>query len=475
MYNVVERKNLFLFLTLLGTIMGLLAQGTDSIIELVSQGHKLIYQVTAYWPLKFLVWIIYQVAFASFSMFVTATFAPNAAGGISEVKVCFSGILMKEFLSFRTLVIKILGLIAILGCNQPLGKGGPFSHVGVLVANNLMKVPLLFRKLLNDPILRLFMLQAGCAAGIAANYSAPIGGLMFSIEATSNLYYSRNYFPSLWAACWAAFVSRAIYSVRKDRPLFTAFAQTNFSTSANLQELRALEIVSSLALGVFTAAVGVLFCKYHALIVYFRRLVLFKIFRARERFFYGLFCAIIAAIVIFPDLIGDYMALLPTSALKDLTNSGSLNSNENKALLAKDWDTISVYLSLPLFGFGRFVLTCLSASCPFPGGVLAQGFLYGACAGRFMGSLINGSLHKTPALPAMYASIGAVGSASAITQCFSATIILFELTGQLMLLIPSLICAVTAVSISRKLTYSFYDVNLVSKKVPYLPEIVRHK
>lgn len=246
-------------------------------------------------------------------------------------------------------------------------------------------------------------------------------------------------------------------------------------TTSDLYELKALEIITPLALGVFTAFIGVLFCKYHALIIYFRRLVLYKMFGARERFLYGFFCAIIAAIVIFPDLIGDYMSLLPNASLKDLTNSGSLNYKKNKTLNAKDWDAISIYLSLPLFGFGRFVLTCLSASCPFPGGILIPSFLPGAAAGRFMGSLINGSLKKTPALPAMYACIGAVGSAAAITQCFSTTILLFELTGQLMLLIPCLICAVSSMAISRKLTYNFYDVNLILKKVPYLPEIVRHK
>lgn len=198
MYNVVERENVFLFLTLLGIVVGLLAQGTDVVIEYISQGHTYVSQVSVYWPLKFLIWISYQVAFVSFSMFVTAMFAPAAAGsGIPELKVCFSGILMKDFLSFRTLIIKILGLITSLGSGQPLGKGGPFSHVGVLVANNLLKVPLLFRKLLNDPILRLFMLQAGNAAGLAGIFSAPVGGLLFSIEATSNVYFTRNYFPTL--------------------------------------------------------------------------------------------------------------------------------------------------------------------------------------------------------------------------------------------------------------------------------------
>ena len=45
-----------------------------------------------------------------------------AGSGIPEMKTILRGVALKEYLTFRTLVAKVVGLTATLGSGMPLGK-----------------------------------------------------------------------------------------------------------------------------------------------------------------------------------------------------------------------------------------------------------------------------------------------------------------------------------------------------------------
>lgn len=45
-----------------------------------------------------------------------------AGSGIPEMKTILRGVALKEYLTFRTLVAKVIGLTATLGSGMPLGK-----------------------------------------------------------------------------------------------------------------------------------------------------------------------------------------------------------------------------------------------------------------------------------------------------------------------------------------------------------------
>ena len=67
--------------------------------------------------------------------------APQAIGsGIPEMKTILRGVVLKEYLSAKTLVAKALGLTATLGSGMPLGKEGPFVHIASIVATGLSKL-----------------------------------------------------------------------------------------------------------------------------------------------------------------------------------------------------------------------------------------------------------------------------------------------------------------------------------------------
>ena len=48
--------------------------------------------------------------------------------------------MLKEYLTFKTLVAKVVGLTATLGSGMPLGKEGPFVHIASIVAALLTKL-----------------------------------------------------------------------------------------------------------------------------------------------------------------------------------------------------------------------------------------------------------------------------------------------------------------------------------------------
>ena len=47
---------------------------------------------------------------------------------------------LKEYLSGKTLLAKIVGLTATLGSGMPLGKEGPFVHIASIMATLLSKL-----------------------------------------------------------------------------------------------------------------------------------------------------------------------------------------------------------------------------------------------------------------------------------------------------------------------------------------------
>ena len=64
--------------------------------------------------------------------------APQAIGsGIPEMKTILRGVVLKEYLTAKTLVAKMVGLTATLGSGMPLGKEGPFVHIASIVATLL--------------------------------------------------------------------------------------------------------------------------------------------------------------------------------------------------------------------------------------------------------------------------------------------------------------------------------------------------
>ena len=102
------------------------------------------------------------------------------------MKTILRGVVLKEYLTFRTLIAKAVGLTATLGSGMPLGKEGPLVHIASIVATLMSKLVTSFKGIYENESRNSEMLAAACAVGIACCFAAPIGGVLFSLEEVNN-------------------------------------------------------------------------------------------------------------------------------------------------------------------------------------------------------------------------------------------------------------------------------------------------
>ncbi|PNI99918.1 CLCN1 isoform 3, partial [Pan troglodytes] len=66
--------------------------------------------------------------------------SPQAVGsGIPEMKTILRGVVLKEYLTMKAFVAKVVALTAGLGSGIPVGKEGPFVHIASICAAVLSK------------------------------------------------------------------------------------------------------------------------------------------------------------------------------------------------------------------------------------------------------------------------------------------------------------------------------------------------
>ncbi|KAH8045754.1 voltage-gated chloride channel [Aureococcus anophagefferens] len=139
-----------------------------------------------------------------------------------ETKSVLAGFSLPGFLTLRTLVAKVGGVVLLLGAGLPVGGGALHPHAAIF-AEQLLSLSY-FRVLNDTPEFRHQMLSAAAAVGVSAAFGAPIGGIMFSIEATAAFYVTAHY--------WGAFFARrAARSAARRRALVAVLFTFAFSAA----------------------------------------------------------------------------------------------------------------------------------------------------------------------------------------------------------------------------------------------------
>ncbi|KAK6043326.1 hypothetical protein COOONC_19168 [Cooperia oncophora] len=94
------------------------------------------------------------------------------------MKTILRGFILKEYLSFRTLISKMIGLTLSLGSGLPLGKEGPFVHVASALASQVSRFVTGVQGAYENESMSHELLAAGSAVGVACTFSTPIGGMI---------------------------------------------------------------------------------------------------------------------------------------------------------------------------------------------------------------------------------------------------------------------------------------------------------
>ncbi|XP_033641942.1 chloride channel protein 2-like isoform X2 [Asterias rubens] len=475
----------WIFLALLGIIMALLSFAMDYAIAKFQTAQVQLYLVMKGQPvLQYLAWTGFPVAFIIFSTGFVHLVSPNAIGsGIPEMKTILRGVVLKEYLSFRTLVSKVVGVATSLGSGLPIGKEGPFVHIASIVSTILSKLIVTFKGIFENESRNSEMLAAACAVGVSCNFAAPIGGVLFSIEVTSTYFAVRNYWRGFFGAVCGAFVFRLLAVWNKEEETITALFKTTFRVDFPFDPQ---ELIAFAFIGIACGFGGALFVFLHRRIVDFNRThKRISTFLVKNRFLYPLLVAFVISSITFPLGLGQFMAgeLTQKQQIDELfsnTTLGTDPANVNEENKYKPWHRPNVFVTLGVFIVMQFWMTALAVTLPVPAGVFIPVFTLGAAFGRLVGECMaawfpqgihtsEGIINKV--IPGGYAVVGAAALSGSVTHTISTSVIVFELTGQITHILPVMMAVLIANAIAQLLQPSFYDSIIQIKKLPYLPDI----
>uniref|UniRef100_A0A8C9A615 Chloride channel protein 2 n=1 Tax=Prolemur simus TaxID=1328070 RepID=A0A8C9A615_PROSS len=441
----------WIFLVLLGLLMALVSWAMDYAIAACLQAQQWMSQgLNTSILLQYLAWVTYPVVLITFSAGFTQILAPQAVGsGIPEMKTILRGVVLKEYLTLKTFVAKVIGLTCALGSGMPLGKEGPFVHIASMCAALLSKFLSLFGGIYENESRNTEMLAAACAVGVGCCFAAPIGGVLFSIEVTSTFFAVRNYWRGFFAATFSAFIFRVLAVWNRDEETITALFKTRFRLDFpfDLQELPAFAVI-----GIASGFGGALFVYLNRKIVQvMRKQKTINRFLMRKRLLFPALVTLLISTLTFPPGFGQFMAgqlsqketLVTLFDNRTWVRQGLVEELEPPST-SQAWSPprANVFLTLVIFILMKFWMSALATTIPVP-------------CGAFMPVFV----------------IGAAALAGAVTHTVSTAVIVFELTGQIAHILPVMIAVILANAVAQSLQPSLYDSIIRIKKLPYLPEL----
>ncbi|KAM9806436.1 chloride channel protein 1-like isoform 2-T2 [Syngnathus typhle] len=478
----------WIFLVLLGLTMALVSWSMDYASAKSLQAYKWMHgELKGNVALQYLAWISYPMILVMFASLFCHLVSPQAIGsGIPELKTILRGVVLKEYLTLKAFVAKVIGLTAGLGSGMPVGKEGPFVHIASICAAVLSRFMSIFSGVYENGTHNRDLLVCACAVGVATCFAAPVGGVLFSIEVTSTYFAVRNYWRGYFAATFSAFIFRVLSVWNKDAVTITALFKTNFRKDFpfDLQELPAFAII-----GISCGFLGAFFVYLNRQVVLFmRRPTALTRFLTKHRLIYPGAVTLIIATFTFPPGFGQFMAgeLMPRECINSLFDNFTWTKISTAAPppgLGRSavWlhPQVSVFVILLLFLVMKFWMSAVSTTMPIPSGAFMPVFILGAAFGRLVGEimatlfpngiLFDGIVYRI--LPGGYAVIGAAAMTGAVTHTVSTAVICFELTGQISHILPMMVAVILANMVAQGLQPSLYDSIIQVKKLPYLPEL----
>ncbi|KAF2310584.1 hypothetical protein GH714_014952 [Hevea brasiliensis] len=401
--------------------------------------------------MAFLVFSVSNLVLTLFASIVTAFVAPAAAGsGIPEVKAYLNGVDAPGILSLRTLVVKGHGAYRCMYC----------IIVGVRVdlRNRLTGRWLLFFKNDRD---RRDLVTCGSAAGIAAAFRAPVGGVLFALEEMASWWRS--------ALLWRAFFTTAVVAI----------------------VLRALiDLCLSGKCGLFGVVGGILGSLYNFLLD--KVLRIYNLINEKG-IVYRIFLACSISIFTSSLLFGlPWLASCQpcpadaSEACPTIGRSGNykkfqcqpghyndlasliFNTNDDaiRNLFSRDTDAEFQYSSILIFFITCFFLSIFSYGIVAPAGLFVPVIVTGASYGRFVGMVVSSKSSLNHGLYAVLGAASFLGGSMRMTV--SLCVIILELTNNLLLLPLIMLVLLVSKTVADAFNGNIYDLIMKAKGFPYL-------
>lgn len=399
-------------------------------------------------PLRYGAYVFILAVFSLAAAVLVKGYAPSAAGlGILEIKCTVSGFVMRGslgFLGWWTLLVKSLGLPLAIASGLSLGKEGPSVHYAVCVGNCFLKLSEHYRQLALRA--RVF-LTATAAAGVAVAFGLPMGGVLFAMEEIALVFQ----LLTLWKLYVCALI--AVATLAAFNPFRTG-QLVLFEVTYDLQ-WHFFELPFYALLGVFGGVYGIVVSRLNKRVAGFRKKFLAS-YAVREVVLLAVFLASFC-------YFNQFLRLDMTEVMQSLF-SECLPTSEHEICDANA-PRPTLVASLLFATVARLFLTIITYGCKVPAGIFVPSMAAGATFGRAVGILVEVLYEKFPDLsafstcstqtrcviPGTYAFIGAGAALSGITHLtVTVAIIMFELTGAVRYIIPTMVAVAVTKIINDK-------------------------
>lgn len=350
-------------------------------------------------------------------VWITRRFAPGAAGsGIPQVMAALEpevhgpgrSLFVSLKLSFAKMFLTVWGLLAGLS----LGREGPSVQIAAGVMHNLRKwIPK--QAQVSDHGL----LIAGGAAGIAAAFNTPLGGVMFAIEELSKNPDKRSNGLVLAAIVLSGLMAVSIYG------------NASYFGVIHIENLGIALLFPALLVSVASGILGGLFSRLLQVSLAGTSKDWFSRLRAKSPVVFAAACGLLIVV----------MGLASSGAT---FGSGYAHT---RALLENHGEDF--YLYVPF----KFIATWLTTWSGVPGGIFAPSLAIGGALGRDVAQIT--SYVNAPTLIAL----GMAGFLAAVTQApLTAFIIVMEMVDGHALVLSLMTCALVSSGVSRLISVPLY-------------------
>ncbi|WP_144282661.1 chloride channel protein [Chryseobacterium echinoideorum] len=370
-------------------------------------------------------WMIFIIAPVGFvlSWWLVKEFAPNAKGsGIPQVMAAVELANPKEhrkirsLLSLKIIIFKILSSVVLVIGGGAVGREGPTIQIAGSIFRKVNEyLPDWWPK-----ISKKNMIMTGAAAGLAAAFNTPLGGIVFAVEELSKTHI--NYFKT--ALFTAVIIAGLTAQTLAGSYLYLGYPKTN---DVSLTVMFPIILVSGIA-GILASHLSVIMLKIN----HWKKRTL-KTDRSNILFLIG--CALVIACISF-------------FISREILGSGK--EIMERVLFTQDKHEAWYVPILRMFG------PALSFTSGGAGGIFAPALT----AGASIGSVISGVIHLTANETNVVVLGGMVAFLTGITRApFTSAIIVLEMTDRhsliFHLMLAGMISSLFSILVSR---HSLYDV-----------------
>jgi H+/Cl- antiporter ClcA len=391
--------------------VGVVAVAFARLADLAQLGLRRLLSFSPWWP-----WLLAPLGFCGIAWLTRRYFRGAEGSGIPQSIFALqpdSGekglLLLRPHIVVGRMILACVGLL----CGGSIGREGPTVHVGAAIS-------LAFGRWMphgGTSAQRRALILAGGAAGVAAAFNTPLAGIVFAIEELSKSFEERASGATLTAVVLSGVVAIAIVGD------YTYFGQPVVGTAAQ-----------SVSPGTFLVAIagglaGGLFSRLTLIGVSGLPGFVRRFHKARPALFAGVCGLIVAAVGV---------------------ASGGLTYGTG---YAEARSILEGHASLPWFyAPARAVATLATSLSGIPAGLLAPSLSVGAGLGQVVGDL-SGQVTAVP-----FAILGMCGYLAGVTQApLTSFVIVMEMTTQHAMVLPLMITAAVATTISKLLSPPLYQ------------------